>query len=603
MSIYRDEFDYLKKIMDSKQSHCTDYGEAAIKQVPARVRNHAKLPEKTPEEVGLSYSQILGFLKELKENKKLDMHTVTIIKDGAVVCKAEFGPYQADLPQYTFSGCKSVVSIAVGALIGEGKLSVNDKVVDMFPEVKKLNRSMYDKLTVENLLTMQSASTFNEAGALCETDWTREFFTVFQGGNVGKTYNYNSLNTYMLARIVEKKSGKEIDEYLKGKIFAPLEIKGTFWEKCPMGHARGGWGLYICSEDLGKLAMLLLQGGVWNGDRLLPEDYVNAATSSHFSPPETYGDFDYGYQIWIGRKSNSFLFNGMFGQNTFCLKDSGVIVVTTAGNDEFFQQSPYYRIAEKYFDKNTSILKDASVTEKDLSDYLKFLKDPVIRTPLSKFISKKITPEIIERLSGKTYFSAQSLPIGFVPLTAQITTNYFSGGLKRIKFEQRDNGKFYIIFTEENDTVEVPLGIDRYEITDIKYGPNVFRVATRGKITVNEDELPTIKFRASFIEIPSSKTFTMVIDSNTLRYSHIETPGTECIKSAVPFYSGEYLTKGLPAKLNMASMVEDSDLIAYKAAMRFSPSAALTEKTDGASDILENCDNDKNVLPSGESNN
>ena len=580
MSIYRNTFEYLKKIMDSNPREPGDYGKPAIKSIPARVRNHNKLPEKAPTEVGISYSRILGFLKDLKENRELDMHTVTIIKDGAVICKANFGPYDTELPQYTFSGCKSVVSIAIGALVGEGKLSLDEKVTDMFPESRKIARGLYDKLTVENLLTMQSASTFNEAGALCENDWTKEFFTVLQGGSVGKTFNYNSLNTYMLARTVEKKSGKEVHEYLKEKIFAPLGIKGTFWEKCPMGHTRGGWGLYICSEDLGKLAMLLLDGGKWNGERLIPEEYVKAATSSHFSPPATYGDFDYGYQIWVGRRTNSFLFNGMFGQNTLCFKDSGVIIVTTAGNNEFFQQSPYYGTAAKYFDKTSEISDDDAVTANDLSDYLRYLKNPFAPSAISKFVSKKIAPGITDSLSGKTFYLSKSLPIGFIPLTAQITTNYFSSGLKRIGFEKRDDGKFYVIFTEEAEKVEIPIGIDKYETADIKYGPNVFRVATRGKITVNEDEKPTIKFRASFIEIPSSKTFKFVFDGNTMYYSHIETPGTECIKRAIPFYMGEYFSKGLPAKLGVMSRMQDADLIVFKASARFSPRAVMTETSN-----------------------
>ena len=112
---------------------------------------------------------------------------------------------------------------------------------------------------------------------------------------------------------------------------------------------RGGWGLYILPEDIAKIGQMVLDGGRFDGKQIVPEDWIKQQTTAQANPPKTLGNYDYGYQTWVGRNEKSFLFNGMFGQNVLGFFDSGVLLVSNAGNNELFQQSNYYEIATRFF--------------------------------------------------------------------------------------------------------------------------------------------------------------------------------------------------------------------------------------------------------------
>ena len=214
----------------------------------------------TPEETGLCSSELLAFLRDLRNDRTLNMHTVTIIKNSRVVCQASFGAYDFNYPSYTFSACKSVTSLAIGMLIGEKKLSLDENLADIFPdEVNAISRLKYKEITVRDVLTMRSTVLFNEAGSMVEGDWEKAFFSSLTKGEPGKTFNYNSLNTYMLSRIVKRKSGLSLFDYLTPRLFAPLGMKYLLG-KCPRDR-KSGWGLYICPEDFCENRKLVLDGG------------------------------------------------------------------------------------------------------------------------------------------------------------------------------------------------------------------------------------------------------------------------------------------------------------------------------------------------------
>ena len=126
----------------------------------------------------------------------------------------------------TFSACKSITSLAVGMLIDEGKLSFDESVFDIFgDEINFIDRKKMSSITVRDLLTMRSSVVFNEAEALVSQNYLKGFFSSSTSGKVGETFNYNSLNTYVLSAIVLKRSGEHISKYLEKRLFSPLGIK------------------------------------------------------------------------------------------------------------------------------------------------------------------------------------------------------------------------------------------------------------------------------------------------------------------------------------------------------------------------------------------
>ena len=187
--------EYIKRLTDTKVPVIATTKNPILKAEPKNAVIEQPFERAKPEEVGIPSERIAEFLRELYENRDVDVHGVTIIKDGKLITQAMFGPYEATLPQSTFSECKSVISLAIGILIGEKRLSLDEKVVDIIPDINPIAKKRYEKLTVEDLLTMRSSSCFNEIGAVVEENWEKEFFTIMPFGSIGKTFFYNSLNT------------------------------------------------------------------------------------------------------------------------------------------------------------------------------------------------------------------------------------------------------------------------------------------------------------------------------------------------------------------------------------------------------------------------
>ena len=208
----------------------------------------------TPESQGVPSAHIADFLNALREDRTLDMHGVTVLRNGKVIAQAMFGAYDPNVWHITHSECKSITGLAIGMLIGEGKLSPDDRLIDLFAgRVGKLNALTHRNITVKHLLTMTSGVSFNEAGSVTETDWVKCFFESAVPSEPGTSFNYNSMNTYLLSCVVRQVTGQGLTEYLTPRLFEPLGIENFFWEKCPMGNEKGGWGLYILPEDIAKI--------------------------------------------------------------------------------------------------------------------------------------------------------------------------------------------------------------------------------------------------------------------------------------------------------------------------------------------------------------
>ncbi|MDO4573447.1 MAG: serine hydrolase, partial [Clostridia bacterium] len=134
----------------------------------------------------------------------------------------------------------------------------------------------------------------------------------------GTRFEYNSMNTYMLAAIVRRKTGLTLTEYLGPRLFEPLKIGWRHWETAPGGTEKGGWGLSLSAESVAKIGQLYLNRGVWtvNGreKRLLSAAWIEEATRPQIDTPDGEITYGYGHQIWMTARPGAFLFNGAFGQ-------------------------------------------------------------------------------------------------------------------------------------------------------------------------------------------------------------------------------------------------------------------------------------------------
>lgn len=488
---------------------------------------------KSPESAGVSSEHIANFLSELKNDKELCMHSVMILCGGAVISEASFGAYKSSVWHLTNSLCKSITGLAVGMLIDEGRLTLDSGIVDIFEKRGQiLTAIVHRNTTVKHLLTMSSGVVFNEAGSLTEEDWIKGFFESTLKFEPGKSFSYNSMNSYMLSAIVKQVSGQGLVEYLRPRLFEPLGIKNIHWETCPRGIEKGGWGLYIIPEDAAKVGMLILRGGIWNGKRIISESWIKASTQSIMKTTPDYGEFDYGYHLWVGKKHNSFLFNGMFGQNVLGFFDSDILIVSNAGNDEFFHKATYYDIVEKYFGSyfpSKHLSKDSTAEKR-----LRRLEERISKTPqplMTKILTvlRPIPPQCV-MLNGKSYVTDDKLKgIGLFPLMSQVLQNNFSKGIKAFTFSLK-NGEFYITVEENESTHEIPLGFSEPKYKTLDINGESYLLGSQGCFCENEDGNMVLKLTLSFLEIANSRNLKFIFDGDDLKVEFKEHPGLMQIK-------------------------------------------------------------------------
>jgi CubicO group peptidase (beta-lactamase class C family) len=243
---------------------------------------------------------------------------------------------------------KTFTSAAVGLAISEGKLSLTDKVISFFPD--KLPAQVGEHLsalTIRHLLTMNTGHEKDPSKLRnTEKDWEKAFLHTEFPRQPGTIFCYNSLATYMLSAIVQKVTGQKLVDYLYPRLFRPLGINNVRWQESPTGVNAGGWGLFLKTEDLAKMGLLLLQGGQWQGKQVLPADWVKEMSSAQVPCVPAGRNSDalpqlmknakksdwlqgYGYQMWRCRH-NAFRADGAAGQYIIVIPEKNAVVATTA---------------------------------------------------------------------------------------------------------------------------------------------------------------------------------------------------------------------------------------------------------------------------------
>ena len=305
-------------------------------------------PRNTPESQGIHSEHLRNLVEELAYSPDTDMHHFMVLRHGNVICETDFAPYRKGIWHITHSMCKSITGMAAGLLIDEGKLDLSENIYKIFHDKGSTWAKIFrPEVTVENLMTMTSGVTFNESGIVSGNDWLESYLNAPVSEKPGTKFQYNSLNSYVLSAIITERTGMPMDEYLKPRLFEPLGITDYLWEKCPRGITKGGWGLFMHTEDMAKLGQLYLNKGKWNGKQIIPESWAETSVTKKVDSIE--GTYGYGYQLWMEERPGSFEYNGMLGQNVLIYPDVDMVIVTNAGNEELFQDNVMLNIIRKYF--------------------------------------------------------------------------------------------------------------------------------------------------------------------------------------------------------------------------------------------------------------
>lgn len=539
----------------------------------------------TPESQGISSDLFTALLRELDTSKDTEMHHFMALRHGKVICECNFAPYPKGMWHITHSMCKSITGMAIGMLIEEEKLKLDENIYDIFPDhINAFSKIFRPVITVENLLTMTSGVTFNESGIVSGNDWLGSFLNASVNGKPGTEFQYNSLNTYVLSAIVTKRTGETLTEYLTPRLFGPLGITKYYWETCPKGITKGGWGLFLCAEDMAKLGQLYLQRGKWNGQQLVSEYWIEISTARHLKTQnDTYG---YGYQLWMEQRPGSFEYNGMLGQNVIIYPDMDMVLVTNAGNKEMFQDCIMLNIIRKYFPVNYhpadvlpenplshSLLKrlcgeleNGENNNRSTSLRGRWKRNVVSRRKHSdKKYSYRISAAVdlpsdhhsfMRAVSGRTYVMEQQ-NIGIAPLFVQVFHNNMTDGISEISFTY-DAGNFCVSFTEGEVIHKLSVGFGRAADGCVDLHGEHYLVATLGEFARDENDIPVLKLEITFIEeCVKRKVHILFHEDNGIEIRWNETPGKKMIlaglSSITEELSGNFLYNSLLGDHNITT--------------------------------------------------
>lgn len=532
----------------------------------------------TPESCGIDSQLVIDFINELYNSKTVGLQNITLMRKDRIFFEADIGIQNSAYCKATFSEAKTVVALAVGMLVTQGKLKLSEKICDIFADkITPVLKLRLKNLTVKHLLTMTSGITFNELECMTSSDWIKSYLNSDISGTIGKTFRYNSLNSYMLSAIICKRTGMSLSDYLASTLFKILEITDFYWEKCPNGIEKGGWGLYLHREDLLKLGLLVMQNGFWKGKKIIASKYVMDMTSTKTETPLDYGDYNYGFHTWCGRNDNKFLFNGMLGQNLIGYRTNEIIINANCGNCDIFQQNEFFDICDKYFGKDFKTSLQDNDKQKDIESIKQKLKKP--KKPISFLESSIITRNLEQDLKAihqKEFYvnSQNAVSLGFAPLLMQCIQCNYASGLEKILFRKKEN-TLEMVFFETNEIHNIEVGFENAIINNVEIGGNFFVVAAKGVFCENEFNTPILKIQCEFLETPFSRTFIFYLEENNYYAVFKEQPAnmvTENLQRLSEFVSmGGQITESIFSKL-------DSDYIIAKLRKSFSPTLILKNK-------------------------
>ncbi len=388
------------------------------------------LQRATPESQGVPSKAVISYFDSIMSLKTTEIHSALLMRHGKVIGEIHPKPFAAEYGHTLFSCSKTFLSAAVGIAIEENRLRANDRLATFFPELLPDTISPWlAKITIENLLTMQSGIKPNGVIRTEEQEWVRKYLALPVATEPGRHFAYDSMCTYLLSAILSRVTGISAFEYLRPRLFKPLHIEKVNWEYSPENITTGGWGLYLQTESLAKFGQLLLADGKWEGKQIISPAWVKQMMTPH---AET-GKDKYCYQMWECAHPNTARADGAYGQYIIVMPDEDMVAVIT--------QSATGKAGAK---EQLFLFRDLLPTLRN---------EPLTEGKDYKLLTKKTSNYQLPYASGKAS-STQSKK--YAEKHYSLEANAM--GWKGFTFEQDKKGLTLTIDSEENGHTSIPCG-------------------------------------------------------------------------------------------------------------------------------------------------
>ncbi len=353
-----------------------------------------------PEALGIPLDKVNRFL-DLLERKRLPMHSVMLLRHGEIALEAYWPFFSKDQKHRMYSVSKSMTAVAIGQMLDEGLIKLDDTAASFFPEYIPDNVHSYVlESTIRDLLMM---ATHNEENSYTfdSPNFVQSFFdNKLEKHKPGSVFSYDTAATTVLCAIVEKLSGKLILEYMR-PVLDEIGFSSDAWSvKTPEGGSWTGSGILCTTRDLAKFALLCLNQGRFNGKQLISKSFMKDACSRQIdtklgrsTPGIPYG---YGYQFWC-LQDGAFACFGMGSQFAFMDPTTDLILVTTADTQGL--DGVQDLLVDAFYELCDSVTDETIEADDEAWD---MLRERITKLQLPLPVGQ-LSPDIALRFSGVRY--------------------------------------------------------------------------------------------------------------------------------------------------------------------------------------------------------
>jgi len=311
----------------------------------------------SPAKMGADEDLLNAAIRDTKAGRYPNIHGILVVKDGLLVLEEYFDGHHAGELHEIRSATKAIGSILTGIAIDKGFIqSEMNPIVDYLDDAYEPSEGWSRRsrqVQIRHLLSMMSgydcddlATAFACEHAMYQTDdWVQYALDLPFAYDPGEHWAYNSSSLILVGEAIAASSGMRVDEFAERYLFGPLGIAGMRWSLSPRGRAWIGGGASMTPREMAKIGLLMLNRGMWNGKRILSEEWIDKSTARQGEMP---GGVDYGYawqrgEAVLGRRVvPAFWASGNGGQYIVILPENGMVVVFTGGNyDDPLSDRPF----------------------------------------------------------------------------------------------------------------------------------------------------------------------------------------------------------------------------------------------------------------------
>ncbi|MBL8165225.1 MAG: serine hydrolase [Anaerolineae bacterium] len=413
----------------------------------------------TPEAQGMDSAELAGLFAQFAQDQFMD--SMLVIRHGTIVAEAYAAPFEQDLRHEMWSASKSVTSALIGILLRDGYLdSVDTPVLSLFPDRTFENMDANkEALTVRHLLMMGSGFTCDafmpEAtgdAIFASDDWLDYTLGLPMMVAPGTEFHYCNPNTYVLSAIVTKLTGMSALDFAAENLFTPLGITDYTWVSNPQGQSVGFAGLQLTTRDMAKFGYLYMNDGMWQGEQIIPADYVAESLSTQIAPP--WPDTTYGYQWWNIVSANTWFALGRAGQYIVLAPDKDLLVVMTGGGiNETIR--PYIQGYPLNYAVAALTVAEGALPENPQAVSQLEAQIAQIETPAA--VDVAALPDVAALVSGKTYALLQPISMP-VPSALGLRDHFFANA---VSFDFTDAGQANLtLVSGDGESWTVPVALD-----------------------------------------------------------------------------------------------------------------------------------------------